>query len=112
MSRSPCRDAWTSAPCEKASTTADPSSPAAPVTKTRISLRLHGRRDGAAHRVDDFALLRLGQLAVDRQRQRLGRGRLGGRKLAAPIAEPREAFLQVKGHGIVDLAADVRGVEP
>src|SRR3954467_4792541 len=59
---------------------AAPSSPRTPVTRTRI-ISGEGGRDG----VDDLTLLRLAQLAVDRQRQRLRGGRFGRGKVAALV---------------------------
>ncbi len=53
-------------------------------------------------------LLRLGQLAVDRQRERRPAARFGVREVAAAVAERREAFLEVERHRIVDLGADAR----
>ena len=62
-------------------------------------------------RYDDVLLLLSGELAVDRNRQTLCGGSLGVRKLARTIAQVREARLQVKRHGIVDLVADAGRIE-
>src|SRR3970282_1913954 len=55
---------------------------------------------------DDPRLLIFGQFGVDRQRQRLGGGRLGRRERTAVIAEAGKALLEVERHRIVHLGPD------
>jgi hypothetical protein len=64
------------------------------------------RRVEARDLLEHVRLLRLAQLGVDGQRQRLARRRLRARERALALLEVGEARLQVEGHRVVDLGAD------
>src|SRR5262245_62519504 len=65
----------------------------------------------SSYRGDDACLLIGGQLAVDGNREALGRRALGVRKIALTMSEIREAGLQMERNRIVDLVADALLVE-
>src|SRR5437773_11056021 len=56
-------------------------------------------------------LLRGGQLPINRDREALAGRPFGVRKIAAAMAEIREARLQMERHGIVDLGPDAETVQ-
>src|SRR6476659_8182611 len=87
--------------------TVAPSCPPAPVTRIRIDLSYRGADD-----LDDQSLLLFGQLAIDRQRQRLGRRRFGVREIAGAISERGKTLLQMKRDRVVDFGPHARLVEP
>src|SRR5512146_646245 len=75
----------------------------------RIGLSFEGEK--LSDRLHHVALLRLGQLAVDRQRERFPGRLLRVREIPFPIAERREALLPMERHRVVDLGADFPRLE-